>query len=132
MAGDEMPAPIVEEKRATNSGTLDEQIESPAFFQDCNLFLKDVVPEVGHDFDTGQITLVHGAVERLAGKGFLVDRAIFVAIKETSDFVFQFEDSLRGIFNQNPGKLLIVEVGSAPYRILEMPFQRIGRVEDCV
>ena len=46
------------------------------------------------DLDAGQIALVHGAVERLAGERFLVDRAVGIAIEETAELVLQLADAL--------------------------------------
>jgi hypothetical protein len=50
------------------------------------------------DLDPCQIALMHCAVRRLARKSLLVQTAIWVAIEEAADFIFQLADAHHRLF----------------------------------
>ena len=54
----------------------------------------DLLHQPVDDLDAGEIALVHGAVEGLAGKGLAVQRAVGIAIEEAADLVLQLAHPL--------------------------------------
>ena len=48
------------------------------------------------DLDAGQVALVHGAVERLAGERLLVHGAVGIAVEEAAELVLELVDALDG------------------------------------
>ena len=48
------------------------------------------------DLDAGEVALVHGAVEGLAGEGLAVQRAVGVAVEEAADLVLELVHALDG------------------------------------
>src|SRR5258705_10761612 len=81
------------------------------------------------DLDAGQIALVHRAIERLAGEGLAMQRAVGVAIEEAADLVLQFVDTLDRLGHERPGKGLVWQPLAALDRVHEVPLDRIPRIE---
>ncbi len=77
------------------------------------------------DLDAGQIALVHGAVEGLPGKGFLVHGAVGIAVEVAAELVFELADALDGHVDQGPGKLLVRQPFTALDRVHEMALDRV-------
>ena len=78
------------------------------------------------DLDAGQVALVHRAVESLSGEGFLVHRAVGIAVEEAAEFVFEFMDPLDCLGHQRPGQVLVGEPLAALDRVHEVTFDRIA------
>ena len=81
------------------------------------------------DLDAGEIALVHGAVEGLAGEGLAVQRAVRIAIEEAADLVLQLAHALDRGAHQRPGELLVRQPFAALDRVHEMALDRVARVE---
>src|SRR5512139_2200924 len=79
------------------------------------------------DLDAGKIAFVHGSIESLPGESFLMDRSIGIAIEEATELGLQLADAFRRRFDQQPGKVLVVEPAAAFDRVHEVPFDRILR-----
>ena len=77
----------------------------------------------------GEIALVDGAIEGLAGEGLAMQRAIRVAIEEAADLVLQLTHALDRRAYQRPGELLMRQPFAALDRVHEMALDRIARVE---
>ena len=109
---------------------------SPVFGRDqadCTMFLKlfdiagqHLLHQAIDDLDPGQIALVHGAVGRLTREGFLMQRAIRVAVKETSDLILQLADAHHGFFAKAPRHVLVGQPLAALDRVHEMPFDTVA------
>src|ERR1051326_190104 len=72
---------------------------------------------------------MHRSIECLSGKGFLMDAAIRGAVEQAADFVLEFLNNPRRIFNQCPRQLLVVQKRAAFHRVLEMRLNRIVWIE---
>jgi hypothetical protein len=59
-------------------------------------------------------------IKGLAGKGFLVDGAVGVAVEEATQFVFEFVDAFYGGGHQRPGQVLIGQPLAAVDGVHEM------------
>src|SRR5205085_5859861 len=68
----------------------------------------------------------HGAVEGLAGKRLLVDRAVGVAVEKTADLVFELMDALDRTGDQRPGEVLIGQPLAALDRVHEVALDRVA------
>ena len=62
-----------------------------------------------HDFDSGEVALVHGAVKTLAGKRLAVEAAVGIAVEEAADLVFKFAHALGRPADEGPGEALVRE-----------------------
>src|SRR5439155_6488418 len=82
-----------------------------------------------HDLDAGQITLVHRAIETLPRERLLVERAVGVAIEETTELVLQLVHALDRTGHQRPGEILIGEPCATLDRVHEMALDRVARTE---
>ncbi len=87
----------------------------------------DLLHQPVDDLDAGEIALVHGAIEGLAGEGLAVQRAVGIAVEETADLVFQLAHALDGGGDQRPGQLLMRQPFAAFDRVHEMALDRIRR-----
>ena len=96
----------------------------PAYWPRPNLFHQPV-----DDLDAGEVALVHGAIEGLAGEGFAVQRAVGVAIEEAADLVFQFLHPLDRLGDQRPGQLLVRQPFAAFDSVHEMAFDGVAWIE---
>jgi hypothetical protein len=56
---------------------------------------------------------MHGAIERLARKGFLMDLSVGSPVEETADPRFELPDHAWRVIDQRPGELLVVEKAPA-------------------
>ena len=81
------------------------------------------------DLDAGEVALVHGTVEALAGKRLAVQRAVGIAIEEAADLVLELAHALdRGAY-QRPGQFLMRQPFAALDRVHEMALDRVPGVE---
>lgn len=78
------------------------------------------------DLDTGEVALVHGAIEGLAGEGLLVQRAVGVAVEEAAELVLEFANALDRPGDEAPCELLVREPLSAFDRVHEVTLDRIA------
>jgi hypothetical protein len=128
--GDEAAAAVVEQRATTTREPAGEEIETASFFEDRDVRLfEDPVAEVRHDLDAGEVAFVHGAVEALTGERLLVDRAVWVAVEEAADAVFELNDAVWRIVHERPGEFLVVDELAAFDRVVEMFVEGVGRVE---
>ena len=81
------------------------------------------------DLDAGEIALVHGAVEGLAGEGLAVQRAVGIAVEEAADLVFQFLHPLDRLGDQRPGQFLVRQPFAAFDGVHEMALDRVAGIE---
>ncbi len=79
------------------------------------------------DLDAGEVALVDGAVEGLAGEGLLMDRAVGVAIEEAAELALELADTKLRHGDEGPGEILLVEKLAALDRVHEMPLGGIAR-----
>ena len=79
------------------------------------------------DLDAGQVALVHGAVDGLAGEGLEVQAAIGIAVEEAAPAVLQLDDAFDRAFDQPPGEILVVQPLAAFDRVHEVAFERVTR-----
>ena len=75
---------------------------------------------------------MNGAVEALAGKGFLVDGPVRVAVEEAPVLRLHLFDPARGHGHQRPGQVLIIDELPAFQGVDKMFLEGIGRVQDHV
>ena len=69
--------------------TRRDQTNSAVFLQSFNRPRQYLFHQPADNLNAGQITFMRSAVKCLAGKGFLMQRAIRVAIEKTANLVFQ-------------------------------------------
>src|SRR5580693_146920 len=81
------------------------------------------------DLDAGEVALVHGAIEGLAGEGFAVERAVGIAVEEAADLVFQFLHALDRLGDQGPGQLLVRQPFAAFDGVHEMALDGVAGIE---
>ena len=89
----------------------------------------DLLHQPVDDLDAGEVALVHGAIEGLAGEGLAVQRAVGIAVEETADLVFQLAHALDRSRNQRPRQLLMRQPFAAFDRVHEMALDRIAGIE---
>ena len=77
------------------------------------------------DLDAGEVALVHGAIEGLAGERLAVQRAVGIAVEEAADLVFKFVDALDGGGDECPGQRLVRQPFAALDRVHEMALDRV-------
>ncbi len=87
----------------------------------------DLLHQPVDDLDAGEVALVHGAIEGLAGEGLAVQRAVGIAVEETADLVFQLAHALDGLGHQRPGQLLMRQPFAAFDGVHEMALDRSRR-----
>src|SRR5207247_1797562 len=81
------------------------------------------------DLDPGQIALVHGPIEALAGEGLAVQRAVRGAVEEAADLVLELAHALDRLGHERPRELLVGQPLAAFDRVHEMPLDRIAGME---
>src|ERR1700730_9329658 len=81
------------------------------------------------DLDAGEITLVDGAVEALAGERLAVQRSIRIAVEEAADLVFEFAHPLDRARHQRPGEFLVRQPLAALDGVHEMALDRVTLVQ---
>src|SRR5690606_38767360 len=81
------------------------------------------------DLDSGEIALVHRAVEGLAGKCLLVDGSVGIAVEEAAELVLQLADALDRLGDQRPGKVLVREPLAALDGVHEVALDGVARGE---
>ena len=81
------------------------------------------------DLDAGEVALVHGAIEGLAGEGLAVERAVGIAVEEAADLVFQFLHPLDRLGDQRPGQLLVRQPFAAFDGVHEMALDEVAGIE---
>ena len=85
-----------------------------------------LLAEPVHDLDAGQVALVNGAIVALAGKGFLVDAAVRVAVEEAAVAAFQLQDAPRRLGDEGPDELLVVDPAAARQGVVEVRVEGVG------
>src|SRR5690606_20100107 len=78
------------------------------------------------DLDAGKVALVHGAIESLAGKGFLVQGAVGIPVEEAAQLVLELMDAFDGLVHQRPCQFLVGQPFAAGDGVHEMPLSGIG------
>ena len=81
------------------------------------------------DLDAGEVALVHGAVERLAGERLLVHGAVGVAVEEAAELVLELVHALDRLRHERPGEVLVGEPLAALDRVHEVALDRVARGE---
>ena len=81
------------------------------------------------DLDAGEVALVHGAVEGLAGEGLAVQGAVGVAVEEAADLVLELVHALDRLRHQRPGQLLVGQPLAALDGVHEMALDRVAGIE---
>ena len=89
----------------------------------------DLLHQPVDDLDAGQITLVDGAIEGLAGKRLAVQRAVRIAVEEAADLVLELGDPLDCLGDERPGQVLVGQPLAALDRVHEMPLDRVAPVD---
>ena len=79
------------------------------------------------DLDTGEIALVHGAIEALAGKRLLVEGPVRIAVEEAPDLVLELTDALDRALDQPPRQILPGQPFAADDGIHEVAFDGVLR-----
>ena len=106
-----------------------DQFHGAVLFEARDVARPDLFGETVHDLDARQVALVHGAIERLAGERFLVNRAVGIAIEKTAELVFQLANAFDGLLAKRPGKILVGKPLAALQRVREMALDRIACCE---
>ena len=86
----------------------------------------DLLTEAVDDLDTREITLMDRAIKCLTGKCLLVNRAIGIAIKKTSQLVFKLMNALNRLRNQSPCQVLIGKPFAAFDGVHKVPLDRVA------
>ena len=89
----------------------------------------DLLGQAVDDLDAGEVALVDGAVEGLAGEGLLVDAAVGVAVEEAAQLVLQLADALDRLGDERPGEVLVRQPLPALDRVHEVALDRVARGE---
>ena len=89
----------------------------------------DLLREPVDDLDAGQVALVHGAVEGLAGERLLVDGAVGIAVEEAAELVLELVHALDRLGHQRPGEVLVGQPLAALDRVHEVTLDRVARGE---
>ena len=76
------------------------------------------------DLDAGEVALVDGAVEGLAGERLAVQAAVGIAVEEAADLVFKLAHPLDRAGHQRPGELLVRQPFAALDGVHEMALDR--------
>lgn len=123
----EIARPHVDEQHAGNGVAMrrPDQFDRPMLFQPVDAAGPYLFSEPVDDLDPGQVALVDGPVEGLAGEGLLMDGAVGIAVEEAAEFVLELADARLGDRDQHPGEILVVEPLTALDRVHEMAFDRI-------
>ena len=79
------------------------------------------------DLDAGQVALVHGAVEGLAGERLLMHGAVGIAIEEAAELVLELVDALDRAVDQRPREILVGQPLAALDRVHEVALDRVAR-----
>ena len=103
-----------------------DEFQRPMLFQSRDAARPHLLRQAIDDLDAGQVALVHGAIEGLAGERFLVDRAVGIAIEKTADLVFELVNALDRAGDQRPGEVLIREPFAALDRVHEVALDRVA------
>src|SRR5262245_40924072 len=78
-----------------------------------------LLPQPIDDLDAGEIALVHGAVEALAGKRLAVQRAVRIAIEKAADLVLEFAHALDRSRDQRPRQFLVRRLSTRAREAIE-------------
>ena len=82
--------------------------------------------EAVDDLDAGEVALVHGAVEGLAGEGLLVQRAVGIAVEEAAELVLQLADALDRLRDERPREVLVGQPLAALDRVHEVALDGVA------
>jgi hypothetical protein len=117
-------------ERAVGGG---DEVERAMLLQPVDAARPHLLGQAVDDLDAGQVALVHGAVEGLAGEGLLVHRAVRIAVEEAAELVLELVDPFDGAVDQRPGEVLVRQPLAALDRVHEVALDRIaGRQRDVV
>jgi hypothetical protein len=131
----EFAVPHVDHEHPGDSGSAmrRDQRHGPVFLETVDASRPDLLGQPVDDLDTGEIALVHRAVERLAGERLLVDGAVRTAVEKASELVLELPHPLDRQRDELPGELLVREPRTAFDGVHEMPLDRVaGRDRDVV
>ena len=78
------------------------------------------------NFDTGEVALVNGAIEALAGERLLMERAVGVAVKKAAMNVLELVHPLDGTADEGPGELLVGQPFAALDGVHKMALDRVA------
>ena len=81
------------------------------------------------DLDAGEVALVHGAVEGLAGERLAVQAAVGIAVEEAADLVLELAHPLDRAGHQRPGELLVRQPFAALDGVHEMALDEVALVQ---
>ena len=106
-----------------------DQRDGAMLFEPADRPRPDLLHQPVDDLDAGEVALVHGAIEGLAGKRLAVQRAVRIAVEETADLVFEFAHALDRRRDQRPGQFLVRQPFAAFDRVHEMALDRVAGIE---
>ena len=95
-------------------------------FQPLDLARPHLLGQAVDDFDAGEVALVHGAIESLAGEGLLVDAAVRIAVEKTAQLVLQLVNALHRQGHQLPREILVGQPLAALDGVHEVALDRIA------
>src|SRR6185312_4881161 len=102
-------------------------------FDPANVAPPDLLGEAVDDFDSGEIALMHGAVESLTGESLLMHRTVGIAVEKTAELVFKLSNAHLRLGDEGPGEILIIQPLAAFNRVHEMPLDGVaGRQRNIV
>ena len=104
-----------------------DQRHGAVLFQPADRPRPDLLHQPVDDLDAGEVALVHGAIEGLAGERLAVQRAVGIAVEEAADLVFQFLHALDRFGDQRPGQFLVRQPFAAFDGVHEMALDRSRR-----
>ena len=82
------------------------QLDRAVFLEPAHVEREHLLHHPVDDLDAGEIALVHGAIEALAGERLLVDGPVRVPIEEAADLVLELADALHRTLDQPPREVL--------------------------
>ena len=106
-----------------------DELDRAMLFEPVDAARPHLLGEPVDDLDAGQVALVHGAVEGLAGERLLVDGAVGIAVEEAAELVLELVDALDRDRDERPREVLVGQPLAAFDRVHEVALDRILRGE---